>query len=259
MEVPIVIAARNESKNIGLTLNTLANQSLKVQPVVIVNGCTDKTADIALEYGAKVLESEEGKIPALQSGFRFLGKRAIEPVLILDADTRPMSRHWNARMTSELLTLPSKAPSMVWGLYLFQGEINPVLGTLFSLTSMYVSWTDRQKNTPRTIRGGNTGLLLRNKEVLEEFLALDNYWPRDDVAIFDILKKHGANHKVVFNSEARVITSGYRTADTLRRMLISHKHPSKVMDESYEADAPLGSKPYYSATTDTVQHEKPLF
>jgi glycosyltransferase involved in cell wall biosynthesis len=257
MKTPVVIAARNESGHIGHTLDALANQTLNVEPIVVVNDSTDKTADIALGYGVRVLESEAGKIPALQAGFRYLGKRALEPTLILDADSRPLSTHWITCMTSELLAMPEQSASLVWGPYIFQGEINPALGALISATSMYVTWADRHKDKPRTIRGGNMGLFMKSDDLLEELLTLDNYWPRDDVAIFDTMKNHGANHRVVLHPAAWVLTSGHRTTDTLRRIAHNRKHPSKVTDDSYASDAPAGSKPYFSDTTDTVIHEKP--
>jgi glycosyltransferase involved in cell wall biosynthesis len=258
MRIPTLIAARNEENHIGRTLDVLSRQSYGVEPIVVVNGSNDGTADIARANGAQVLESPEGKVPALQEGLRYLARRALEPVLILDADSRPLSKRWSTRMSEQLRSSEEQQPSMVWGPYVFNGEINPVLGAFFSATSMQVSWADRHKDKPRTIRGGNTGLYMKKYELLEELLSLDNYWPREDVAIFDTMKEYGANHGVVLNPEAWVLTSGFRTADTLRQIIRNRKHPSKVMDDSYANDAPAGSRPYFSDTTDTVVHDKSL-
>ena len=257
MEIPVIIAARNEAEHLGLTLGVLSKQVSEVDPIVIVNGSTDKTADIAKANGATVLESTEGKMPAIQEGLRHLGKRALGPLLILDADSRPFSNKWSGKMSNELHVLPEQRPAMVWGPYVFQGEINPVLGALFTATSMRVSWADRHADRPRTIRGGNTGLYMKEDELLEEMLALENYWPREDVAIFDTMKGHEANHKVVMSPRAWVLTSGFRTMDTIRKIVKDRKHPSKVMDDSYSRDAPNGSIPYHSLTTDTAVHDKP--
>jgi glycosyltransferase involved in cell wall biosynthesis len=259
MNTPIIIAARNEAEHIRRTLDVLSKQAHEIEPVVIVNGSTDRSADIARATGATVLESPEGKMPAIQEGLRHLGKRALEPVLILDADSRPFSKNWSGRMSSELLDLADQKPAMVWGPYVFNGEINPALGAFFTATSMRVSWADRHEDRPRTIRGGNTGLYMKEDELLEEMLALDNYWPREDVAIFDTMKSHEANHKVVMPPQAWVLTSGFRTMDTIRKIVKDRKHPSKVMDDSYTSDAPTGSKPYFSETTATVVHEEKNF
>lgn len=257
MKTPAIIAARNEAQHIGKTLEALSKQAQEVEPTVIVNGSTDRTADIARSAGAKVLESQEGKIPAIQEGLRSLGEQALQPLIIVDADTRPMSKKWSGRMSQELLDLPQQDPAMVWGPYIFSGEINPALGLFFSASSMQVTWADRHEEKPRTIRGGNTGLYMKNEELLEEILALDNYWPRDDVAIYDTMKAHDANHKVVMSPQAWALTSGYRPAETIRQLVKNRKHPSKVTDDLYADDAPEGSRPYFSSTTDTVVHDKP--
>jgi glycosyltransferase involved in cell wall biosynthesis len=254
MNTPILIAARNEANHIGHTLGALSQQAHDIEPVVVINGSIDRTADIAISMGATVIESAEGKMPAIQEGLRFLGKRALEPVLILDADSRPFSKNWSARMTSELGQLPAHKPAMTWGPYIFNGEINPALGAFFSATSMRVSWADRHKDRPRTIRGGNTGLLMKDSELLERVLTLGNYWPREDVAIFDTMKSREAIHKVVFHPESWVLTSGYRISETLKKIIKERKHPSLVMDGSYASEAPAGSKPYNSETTATVKH-----
>jgi glycosyltransferase involved in cell wall biosynthesis len=256
MTQPVIIAARNEAGHIGRTLGALSQQAYEVDPIVVVNGSSDRTADIARDYGAKVLESSEGKIPAIQEGLRHLGKRALEPVMILDADSRPLSTHWSNRVPSELRSLPNAYPAMVWGPYVFHGEINPVLGAFITATSMQVSWADRDSEKPRTIRGGNTGLFIKDSALLENMLTLENYWPRADVAIFDTMKSSEANHKVLMSPQAWVLTSGFRTTDTIRKIVKDRRHPSKVMDSSYADEAPVGSRPYFSETTDTVVHDK---
>jgi glycosyltransferase involved in cell wall biosynthesis len=254
MNTPVIIAARNEASHIGATLDSLSRQSESVEPIVIVNGSSDATADIAAKAGVTTLESGEGKLPAIQEGLRFLGKRALEPVLILDADCRPFTRRWGSHMSGELRNLAADRPAMAWGPYVYSGDINGLVGAFFTGTTMRVSWADRHRERPRTIRGGNTGLFMKEDELLEEILALENFWPRDDVAIFDTMKGQGAEHEVTFNMDGWVLSSGSRITDTLRRITKERKHPSLVMDGSYADDAPAGSKPYNSETTATVRH-----
>lgn len=253
-EIPVLIPARNEVDHIDNTLYALSRQATSVEPIVIVNGSTDRTADIARLTGASVIESPEGKMPALQEGLRYLGKRALEPVLILDADTKPLTRNWSKHMSIELNSLPRSTPAMVWGPYAYKGEINPLLAGLFTATTAQVSWADRHQDRPRTIRGGNTGLLMKQDDLLEEILSLDNYWPREDVAIFDTMKSHQAEHKVTFNHNGWVLTSGHRISDTIRRVIKVRQNPSIVMDAAYAEEAPAGSRPYNSRTTATVKH-----
>lgn len=254
MNLPVIIAARNEELQIGRNLDVLSRQLQRVEPIVVVNGSTDRTADIARQAGATVLESPEGKMPALQEGLRYLGKRALNSLLILDADSRPFTKKWSRHMGNELGSSLERNPAMVWGAYVYNEEINPLLAVFFTGTTMRVAWADRHKERPRTVRGGNAGLFIKKSKLLEEMLALENYWPREDVAIFDTMKSHAAEHKVTLRPDAWVLTSGYRITQTLKRIVRERKHPSLVMDDTYAREAPLDSKPYNSATTSTVKH-----
>jgi len=244
MFVPTIIAARNEAGHIGHTLEALARQAQRVEPIVVINSCTDRTADIAQSAGAIVLESPEGKMPALQEGLHYLGRRALEPLLILDADSRPFTRHWSRCLTHELGNMPAEHPRIAWGPYIFLGDINPAMGLFFSATAMRVSWADRHDSDPRAIRGGNTSIALTKAPVLEEFLAMPNYWPREDVAIFDNIMQHEGVHKVIFHPDAWATTSGARLATNIKRIITKCQNPTKVYDESYEREAPSGSTPY---------------
>jgi glycosyltransferase involved in cell wall biosynthesis len=260
MAIPVLIPARNESAHLGWTLDSLACQEYETEPIVIINECTDNgaTAEIALSrQDVTTLESVPGKMRALQAGLRYLGDRALEPLLILDADTRPPSKRWSHVMSDALKTLGQDAPAVVWGPYAFVNEINPLIGAVITAASAKVSWSDRNLKEPRTIRGGNTGLRLHDEQTLQAILDMENYYPREDVAIFDTVMEHGGNKKVLFELPAWTFTSGFRTADMIRRIVKDHRHPSRVMDESYASDAPENSQPYFSATTATVVHDVP--
>lgn len=199
MSVPVIIAARNEEKHIGETLEALARQ-----------------------------------------------RYALNPLMVLDADSRPLSKNWSQRFAQETTYLPGEQPAILWGPYFFNGEINTLAGALFTVTSAHVSWADRDKIDPRTVRGGNTALRLRNSDLLDELLSLDNYWPREDLAIYETDRRHGANKKVVFHPEAWVRTSGFRTAGIIQKVIKERRHPSRITDDSYAREAPAGSRPYYS-------------
>ena len=251
---PVIIPARNEVAKIGRTLDSLASQSGNILPLVIVNGADDGTADIARGMGATVLESAEGKMPAVQTGLEYLGKQALEPFLILDADTMPFTKYWSNQMSGLVLGQQPNQPALAWGPYVYKGDLNPLLAGIFTATTMRVSWQDRHAELPRTIRGGNTALFIKNSETLEEILALDNFWPREDVALYDVMKKHSASHSVSFHPDAWALTSGSRLRETMAAMRKNWRHPSLAMDGLYAAEAPPGSRPYNSETTATVRH-----
>lgn len=82
----IVIAAHNEQAVIGRTLDALLSDPANsgVEIIVVANGCTDATAQVATRPGVRVLEvAERGKANALNAGDAV----AVSfPRLYLDAD-----------------------------------------------------------------------------------------------------------------------------------------------------------------------------
>ena len=85
-KVSILIPARNEEKNIENVINILKNDEFEIidEIIVIDNASTDKTNEIALKAGAKVLKCEkEGKGYAMEIGLEYAKN---EIIVFLDAD-----------------------------------------------------------------------------------------------------------------------------------------------------------------------------
>lgn len=107
--ITILIAARNEAPNIGLTLQYIANQNYRGSSSVILvdNGSTDGTADVALAKAQELKlnllclrEERPGKNFALNAG---LAKVENPYFITLDADTllhRSAVKHIVARLLS---------------------------------------------------------------------------------------------------------------------------------------------------------------
>lgn len=249
--IPVIIPACNEAPRIERTLNGLARQSKEVAPCVIVNGSSDSTADIAREIGVTVLESEQGKMRAIQAGIRHLGKSALEPLMILDGDTRPFSKSWSACFSDELSRQPPPRPAVMWGPVAFMDDINPLVGMGITAYTTVVSWADRHDDDPRTIRGGNMGLRLQSAEVVEELLELDNFWPREDVAIYDTVMQQEGTAKVIFKPAAWANTSGhrYQVLPMIQKQLRERQHPNRLADEAYDTRTPDDARPYNSPYT----------
>jgi len=58
-KLSVIVPAHNEEKSIGKCLESIYSQSFKdFECVVIADACTDKTAEIARSYGAKVIEAD---------------------------------------------------------------------------------------------------------------------------------------------------------------------------------------------------------
>lgn len=84
--VSVVIPAYNEERYLAACLTSLQKQTLKnFETIVVDNNSTDKTAEIARRFGAKVVkELKQGIIPARERGFR---EAKAEIIARTDADT----------------------------------------------------------------------------------------------------------------------------------------------------------------------------
>jgi glycosyltransferase involved in cell wall biosynthesis len=84
----VVIPARNEAANIGLVLEELAAQGLGLPVLVIDDGSTDATGEIATAHGALVVTHlvNLGYSRALLTGMRYAERSGFDFCLTLDAD-----------------------------------------------------------------------------------------------------------------------------------------------------------------------------
>jgi len=83
--ISVVIPALNAERFIGEAIESVHRQRLQVSEIIVVdNGCTDRTAQIASAFGALVVnENQRGPSRARNAGI----KRATQPwVALLDAD-----------------------------------------------------------------------------------------------------------------------------------------------------------------------------
>ncbi|MEW5921092.1 MAG: glycosyltransferase family 2 protein [Bacillota bacterium] len=85
MEAIAIIPAYNEEKTIGSVLEVLEKVSLIKKIIVVSDGSTDNTVEVARNYNVEVIELEEnrGKGGALKAGLENL---TADVVLFLDAD-----------------------------------------------------------------------------------------------------------------------------------------------------------------------------
>ena len=84
----IVIPSYNEEYSIAGVLKDIKKQALKIQVLVIDDGSSDKTAQIAQEEGAKIisLPYNSGYGVALQTGYIYARKHHYSIVIQMDAD-----------------------------------------------------------------------------------------------------------------------------------------------------------------------------
>lgn len=86
----VIVPAHNEEQYIGKCLQAIRTaeeqtESGSVQIIVVANRCTDKTAEIAAQYGAEVIENQDKCIASIRNAG---AKAAAGEILVtVDADT----------------------------------------------------------------------------------------------------------------------------------------------------------------------------
>lgn len=85
--ISIIIPAYNEEKYIENTLQSIEQQTFRdFETIVVANGCTDKTAEIARRFKCSVVMRDEAHVSAARN---FGARHANGEILVfLDADTR---------------------------------------------------------------------------------------------------------------------------------------------------------------------------
>lgn len=87
MKASIIIPAKNEEKYIESTLISIENQSYKdIETIVIPNGCTDKTEEIAKKYADRVISLKDSSPNKSRNAGAKISSGDL--LVFLDADTR---------------------------------------------------------------------------------------------------------------------------------------------------------------------------
>ncbi|NOZ81603.1 MAG: glycosyltransferase family 2 protein [Candidatus Micrarchaeota archaeon] len=112
MKIGILIPAFNEEKTIGKVIKDVKKHLPDSVVVVVDDGSTDRTAELAETEGAKVIvhRKNKGKGEALKSGFRYLKSIDVDSVVIMDADGQ-----YSASDIPKLLFPLSKGSDIVMG------------------------------------------------------------------------------------------------------------------------------------------------
>ena len=96
MKVSVIVPAYNEEKYIEKCLESIINQEEKPSEIIVVdNNCTDKTAEIAQKFGARIVKEEnQGMIHARNAGF---DNAKYEIIARTDADSI-LPRDWISKI-----------------------------------------------------------------------------------------------------------------------------------------------------------------
>jgi len=199
-KVSVVIPAFNEEKFLPATLNSLLNQdSDDFEVIVVDNNSSDRTAEIARQFGAKVIfEPRQGVGFARQAGFQAAHASIIAST---DADT-VVPPNWISRIIQEFDNNPQ--------LVIFGGPCYLYSGPLFArLMSRWLCCAYRLLD--KIMSGGWTMMGSNFAVKKETFLKINgfnvNLTMGEDVDFSLRAQKIG---QVKFDKKFRVETSGRR-------------------------------------------------
>jgi glycosyltransferase involved in cell wall biosynthesis len=160
MKVSIIIPAYNEEKNLEATIMAILNQSYKdFELIVVDNGSTDSTADIAMSFGNKLTllhESRKGTQWARECGRQ---KARGEIIANVDADCVP-SPDW---LHNGLSLMQSEKCVALGGPYDYYdaGPLLRVVALSMQKTSyVFLNWFLQKIGKGAVLIGGN--VLLRS-------------------------------------------------------------------------------------------------
>lgn len=244
VKTPVIIPAFNEEFRLGHTLEALPSDL--VEPIVAVNGTTDHTVQIAESFGAQVLEiAQQGKMLAIQHALGSLGARALEPILLLDADARPIfPQKWHAHML-RTVAFP-EVPTVVGGPVWYTGA---VLGEAL-LRSVYRAGRTvarpKDGNAEAAIQfGPNMAISIKNKKVLDRVMSIPNYWPGEDKALATAVSEQGGVYRDIIHLYTMTWNPTSVSAISLKdRLRLGREETLKVVEQRYIDRGPQGSDPY---------------
>lgn len=176
MKVGVLLPAYNEEKNIRQVIKEAKKYFPNSKILVVDDGSTDRTYELAKKTGVKVLKHEEnkGKGEALKTGFNYFLKSNVDFVVVADTD-----RQYSIREAPRL-TIPLKeGADFVTGYrdwkevppthglfnFVWRFSFNLFFGTNFKDTNCgFMALT---KNAIRKISGIHGGYIIENALFIE--------------------------------------------------------------------------------------------
>ena len=183
----VLIPAHNEELVIRPTLEAIqADRRPRDQVVLIADRCTDRTAEIAREFGVSVLErgpdEEPGRAAARQAGLEYAAGLDWDAIVMIDADSRIAAGFFDAceRMLSTgAVALQARSEAAIDDRLVSQA-------TLASFALQGVTMPQGRDRLGLLVRLRGTGMVLR-RDICEQFqfrgAASEDLWYSMDLCL----------------------------------------------------------------------------
>ncbi|MDB5159981.1 MAG: hypothetical protein JWO99_244 [Candidatus Saccharibacteria bacterium] len=244
MKTKVIIPAYNEGRHLERTLNSLPNDL--VEPIVAINGSSDNTLEIAEKFGAEVhVTAEQGKMLAIQHVLHSLGEQALDPLIILDADTRPLfPTRWHNGIVK--LLRQQERPAVIGGPIWYTGK---PLGETVLRTAYRAARTALHKNDTGAKHavqfGPNMALKIQNTDLLEIVMNIPNFWPGEDRALTHaVLDQDGVYHTPI---NVGLVTTTPRSISSISlkdRLQLGAEASFNEVEQRYTLRGNPSSEPY---------------
>jgi hypothetical protein len=222
MKYLVVVPAFNEEQSIGEVLRGIKSDIPLADILVINDGSTDQTGEIAGHNGTMVISHpfNLGYGAALQTGFRFGVKNGYDFIITMDAD----GQHTPASAEKMIGAMKDNNADVVIGSRFIVGNYR--LGTVKKIGIRLFSWIAKTY-TGMTITDPTSGFQLLNRNVFSYLAAGDNY-PLDypDVNIIMALHKRKftiveAPVEMTENRYGRSMHSGLKPVFYIAKMFLA--------------------------------------
>lgn len=236
----VMVCARNESQRLPCLMAGLARQVQGVNILVVDNGSTDGTAEIAKNLGASVItEEKKGLINALTGGFRYFAQESVQPstILLTDSDCLPVPT-WSVdmnRVANEVFD--HDTGGQIFAPFLFQGSLTKdLIRSVVSITIDARYWLKRKARA----KGANGLLFTDNRKTILKVLSRapkENIITGTDGYVHDQVLACGGKGRFNFSLKSVVITDGcrYKSLLDLLKTFLFPKHREILYREWFRA------------------------
>lgn len=215
--VPVLVCAYNEEDNLPRLLFALSESKLSIRPIIINNGSTDGTENIAKTLNIELVQEEKpGLVYAKMAGFRYIQQTGLtsQTVLSTDADGLP-GINWSQKMQGLGDTLPNNG-GQLFGTYLYYG--GKELGSDFMLSSVFHAKGFIKYYLHGTVSAhGCANFAIKfdeNKKIIEAVQKLDtNITIGNDGLLRDSIRMSGGKIERTLNPQTLVLTKSDKYPD----------------------------------------------